>query len=254
MNALTRLEGSALIGFDEVERMAKVMSDSKLFGIQTPAQYMTLMFLAQAEGQHPATVAQDYDIIQGKPARKTHSVLARFQAAGGSVKWGTFTEARVSGTFTHPKGGSLEVEWTIEMAQRAGLAGKDNWKKTPRAMLRARVIAEGVRAVYPAALGGQMIVEEAIDLFRADGSIDADTGEMKNPPAPPAPKPHYSAESFAANLPAWRGVIESGRKSADQIIVMVESKQPLTDAQKAEIRACTPVIERVEPEVSHDAE
>ena len=245
MNAITNMETRPMIGIDEVERMAKTMAASKLFGIQTPEQYMTLMFLAQAEGQHPATVAQDYDIIQGRPARKTHSVLARFQAAGGSVQWGTFTEACVSGTFSHPRGGSLEVAWTIDMAQRAGLAGKDNWKKTPRAMLRARVIAEGVRAVYPAALGGQMIVEEALDLSRADGSIDAETGELKNPPAPPAPKPHYSDEAFAANLPAWRGVIESGRKSADQIIAMVQSKSPLTDEQRAAIHNCTVVVETV---------
>lgn len=234
------------MGFDEIERMAQVMADSKLFGIQTPAQYMTLMFLAQAEGQHPATVAQDYDIIQNNPARKTHSVLARFQSAGGTVQWGTFTEECVSGTFSHPKGGSLKVEWTMAMAQKAQLAAKDNWKKTPRAMLRARCIAEGVRAVYPAALGGALIVEEAMDLAKVDGEfIDGSTGEIKGTKTPPST---YSDESFAANIPAWRGVIESGRKSADQIIAMVESKQPLTEKQKADIRACTVIVESTSDE------
>jgi hypothetical protein len=62
--------------------------------------------------------------------------------------------------------------WTFEQAQKAGLTGKDNWKNYPRAMLRARCIAEGVRAVYPAAIGGLMVSEEAQDM----------------PPIPAAPK------------------------------------------------------------------
>jgi hypothetical protein len=52
----------------------------------------------------------------------------------------------------------------IEQAKKAGLTGKDNWKNYPRAMLRARCIAEGVRAVYPAAIGGMLVAEEAQDM------------------------------------------------------------------------------------------
>lgn len=242
MNALVRSESASLVTFNEIERMAAVMAESKLFGIQTAAQYMTLMFLAQAEGQHPATVAQDYDIIQGKPARKTHSVLARYQAAGGTVKWGKFTETVVSGTFSHPKGGSLEIEWTIEMAQRADLAGKDNWKKRPRAMLRARCIAEGVRATYPAALGGQMIVEEAIDLVNGgEPYVDASTGELKQggapatPPAPPAPQT-WPQDAFDKQFPRWSRAIAEGLKSHDDIVTLARSKAPLTSEQEVAIR------------------
>ena len=241
MSALTKHEsGGSLIGFDEVERMAAVMSKSKLFGIQTPEQYMTLMFLAQAEGQHPATVAQDYDIIQGRPARKTHSVLARYQAAGGKVQWDDFTETKVSGTFSHPSGGSLKVEWTIDMAQRAGLAGKDNWKKTPRAMLRARCIAEGVRATYPAALGGQLIVEEAADLvLGADAGAPKDMGmavEVERP-APPT----WPDEAFNAQLPRWTKAVEAGMKSVDDILALARSKGALTEDQERQIVDIRPI-------------
>jgi hypothetical protein len=124
------------------------------------------MLVAQAEGQHPATIAQDYDIIQGRAARKTHSVLARFQAAGGAVQWHELTDKRALATFSHPQGGDLKMEWTIDQARAAGLAGKDNWKHYPRAMLRARCIAEGVRAVYPGAIGGLLVAEEAQDMPR----------------------------------------------------------------------------------------
>jgi len=41
------------------------------------------------------------------------------------------------------------MSFTIEQAQRAGVTGKDNWKKYPEAMLRARCISALARAVYP---------------------------------------------------------------------------------------------------------
>lgn len=44
--------------------------------------------------------------------------------------------------------------FTIEDAQNAGLTGKDNWKKYPRAMLRSRCVAEMARTVFPDALCG----------------------------------------------------------------------------------------------------
>jgi hypothetical protein len=46
----------------------------------------------------------------------------------------------------------------------------------------------------------------------------------------------YPEDQFAKNLPAWHDVIRKGRKTADQIIAMAETKYPLTDAQKAEVR------------------
>jgi hypothetical protein len=155
---------SALVPFSDLSQMGHALAKSGLFGMKTPEQAIALMLVAQAEGMHPATIAQDYDIIQGRAARKTNSVLARFQAAGGRVEWHALTEQKADATFSHPAGGSLRMEWTIEQAKRAGLTGKDNWKNWPRAMLRARCIAEGVRAVYPGAIGGAMVSEEAQDL------------------------------------------------------------------------------------------
>jgi len=158
---------NAIIPFNEMESMAGYIVRSKLFGAKDEAQAMSLMLLAQAEGMHPMSAIQDFDIVQGRPARKTHSILARFQQAGGSVEWEEITGQRACGVFSHKQGGSLRVEWTIEQAKRIGLTGKDNWKNYPQAMLRARCIAEGVRAVFPGAIGGMMSVEEAQDIVAA---------------------------------------------------------------------------------------
>lgn len=155
---------SNIVPFQEMEGMASYIVRSKLFGAKDESQAMSLMLLAQAEGLHPMTAIQDFDIVQGRPARKTHSILARFQAAGGSVAWEEINGLRACGTFSHKQGGSLRVEWTFEQAKKAGLTNKDNWKNYPQAMLRARAIAEGVRAVFPGAIGGMLTVEEAQDL------------------------------------------------------------------------------------------
>ena len=225
----------------DMATMADAIARSGLFGMKTPEQALALMLVAQAEGQHPATITQDYDIIQGKACRKTHSVMARFQQMGGKVEWHTLTDGVAEATFSHPQGGSLRIAWTFEQAKKAGLTGKDNWRNYPRAMLRARCIAEGIRAVYPAAIGGMMVSEEAQDVpLRDMGAADVVSSERTEPRM--AEPPDYPAEAFAVNLPKWHALIDKGR-SADEIIATIETKGRLTDEQKCEIRRERNVIE-----------
>jgi hypothetical protein len=149
-----------LIPFDQTRLMAEAIAKSKLFGIQTAEQALALGLLCQAEGRHPAEAARDYHIINGKPSLKSEAMLARFQQAGGKVEWHDYTHESVSGTFSHPQGGSLKVSWTIKDAERAGLTGNPTWKKFPRQMLKARCISEAVRGIFPAVLSGLYAPEE----------------------------------------------------------------------------------------------
>ena len=158
---------SNLVPFNEIEQMATSIAASKLFGINNKDQAVALMLLCQAEGLHPAIAARDYHLIQGRPALKADAMLARFQQAGGSVTWKEYTNDAVTGLFTHPQGGSLEVTWTLKQAQSIGIASKDNWKNYPRAMLRARVISEGIRAVFPGCVVGVYTPEEVADFAPA---------------------------------------------------------------------------------------
>lgn len=147
----------------DITAMAQAITKSGLFGIKTPDQAVALMLVAQSEGRHPASVASEFDIIQGRPALKSQAALARFQAAGGKIQWGERTDTRVVLKGSHPSGGELTMEWTIEMAEKAGLTGKQTWKQWPRQMLSARAQAELVRALYPACLNGVYLVEEVQD-------------------------------------------------------------------------------------------
>lgn len=153
----------------DIERMAEVIARSKFFGVQTPDQAMALMLVAQAEGRHPASVAMDYHIIQGRPALKADAMLSRYQAAGGKVEWHEMTDQKVSATFTHPSSGSVRIDWDIDRAKRAGLMDKPGsmFNKYPRPMLRSRVVSEGTRASLPGVLGG-MYTPEEVGSFEKD--------------------------------------------------------------------------------------
>lgn len=163
MTALVTTQHTQL-PMSEVKEMAAVLSGSGLFGVKDPTQAMALMLIAQAEGRHPATIAQEYDVIQGRPALKSQATLARFQAAGGKIQWTKRSDTECAAVLSHPQGGECEICWTLERATKAGLTGKDNWKKFPAQMLAARVVAEGVRAVFPACLNGLYIAEEVQDM------------------------------------------------------------------------------------------
>lgn len=173
------------ISFSDMERLAVSVARSGLFGVKNPDQALALMAISQAEGRHPALIIRDYDIIQNRPAKKAEAMQRDFQAAGGRIEWHELTDTKAAATFSHPQGGSVKIDWDLARAQKAGFASKDNWKKFPRAMLRARVVSEGVRTVYPAATSGMYVPEEVRDFAPIDVTpqrqtidYDRETGEV----------------------------------------------------------------------------
>jgi hypothetical protein len=158
---------TALVPVADIEKMAVAIAKSKMFGMKTADEAFALMLIAQAEGMHPAIAARDYHVIQGRPTLKADAMLARFQNAGGKVQWDVYTDAEVTGTFSHPQGGSLKLTWTFAQAKTIGLTIKDNWKNYPRAMLRARCISEGIRTVYPGCVVGTYTAEELEEIPKA---------------------------------------------------------------------------------------
>jgi hypothetical protein len=179
---VTVVHSQPVIPFSDIERMAVAFAKSGLFGIKNQDQAVALMLIAQAQGMHPAIAAQDYHIVQGRPALKSDAMLARFQQAGGKVQWNTLTDQEVSATFTHPAGGSATIAWTIAQAKAANLTSKDVWKQYPRAMLRARVISEGIRTVYPGVSVGVYTPEEIAD-FDTKPEPKAVQAEVVAPPS-----------------------------------------------------------------------
>ena len=187
---------SNIVPIADIERMAVAVASSKLFGMKTKEEAIALMLVAQSEGLHPARAAMEYHIIQGRPALKADAMLARFQANGGKVDWKDYTDEKVSGVFSHPAGGSVTIDWTIDRAKQAGVYGKNpTWKSYPRAMLRSRCISEGIRTVYPGVSVGVYTVEEVQDFAEKDVTPE------KEPDAKPTPAPE-AIKAKAAQMKA----------------------------------------------------
>ena len=167
---------SNIVPLADIQQMAEVAAKSRMFGFKNSEEAMAIMLLCQAENLHPAIAMRDFHIIQGRPALKADAMLARFQQAGGSVQWKDYTDEKVTGVFSHPSGGSLEVSWSLAQAKSIGIANKDNWRNYPRAMLRARCVSEGIRSVYPGCVVGVYTPEEIQD-FKPYKPIDMGIAE-----------------------------------------------------------------------------
>ncbi|MFO0453070.1 MAG: hypothetical protein ACK52I_31160, partial [Pseudomonadota bacterium] len=107
------------IPVSDVERMARAVASSKLFGVKSPDEALALMLIAQAEGRHPASAANDYNIIQGRPAKKADAMLRDFLSAGGKVQWLALDDKQAEATFSHPSGGTVTIGWDMARAKAA---------------------------------------------------------------------------------------------------------------------------------------
>lgn len=181
----------------DMERMARAVVESRLFGISSEAQAMTLMLLAQAEGRHPVLAARDYHIIEGRPSKSSEAMMRDFLAAGGQVDWHQLDDDAAEASFRHARGGEVTLRWDIARAKQAGLLGRrgDMYGKYPRAMLRSRCVSEGIRTVFPAATSGMYVPEETADIVPrrpresrmkdvTPPPYDPETGEYHSPNAP----------------------------------------------------------------------
>lgn len=226
-----------LVPITEMQTMAEVIAQSGLFGIKTPTQALALGLLCQAEGRHPAEAARDYHIIQGRPTLKADAMLARFQQAGGRVEWTRYDDQAVVGVFTHPSGGKLTLEWTMERAKAAGLAGKEVWKQYPRNMLRSRVISEAIRTIYPGVLSG-CYLEDEIEPVQAV----ATQAPVQALPAPAFPTEQWQeAIRTADSLDALRTVFMDAVKNAQE-----------AQAGPTAINLITAAKDQRKAELSHD--
>ena len=108
------------------------------------------------------------------------------------------------------------------------------WTSHPYRMLRHKAMIQAARLAF--GFVGIYDTDEAERIVESTApaakQIDPNTGEITAKALPP-----YSDEAFSKNLGAWQGLIEAGKKTADQIIAMVSSKATLNEDQIYMIRA-----------------
>lgn len=75
-----------------------------------------------------------------------------------------------------------------------------------------------------------------------ENGVVIDSGE--EPEQAREEKAFYDETLFKKNLPAWTKLIQDGKKTAEQVIAMANSKAPLTDAQQKQVQAIKPTVNK----------
>jgi hypothetical protein len=224
-------KNAQMVPYEEVQKLATAVARSGMFqAFKNPEQALVLMMMAQVEGCHPMQAVQRYDVIQGKPAKKSDAMLADFQQRGGKVTWTEYTDEAVEAEFAS-KGMDkpCRVRWTYKQAEAAGLTGKPTWKQFKRQMLKARVISEGVRISDPGVVAGLYTPEEVGDFDSKLPSpiVEAHMADAQQEQAQPAPQPEASAEDKVRDAKVRALVIAmsaAGIKAKDDVLAWLEIK------------------------------
>lgn len=124
------------------------------------------------------------------------------------------------------------------------LAGENNFEMYARKVALLQVLKympssielANAITVSHAAEAGQSAVIEGDFVTVSSETVDQDTGEITQQSARPA-LAELTDEAFGKSLAGWRGLIETGRKTADEIIAMVSSKNTMSQDQIAMLRA-----------------
>ena len=224
--------------FDQALTFCNYLADSDLVPKDfkgKPANCLIAMQWGAELGLKPLQALQNLAIINGRPALWGDAVIALVRSSPLCEFISETDDGNTATCRVKRRGEPEEVRtFSVEDARAAGLIGKQGpWTQYPKRMRQMRARAFALRDVFPDVLRGLPIAEEVMD-------IPTVHVEQSRPAAVSAitERKAYPAEDFDKNLPAWRGVIEAGRRSAADIIAMAESKGELTEEQKAQIRAC----------------
>lgn len=221
--------------------LADIMSKASLIPTHLqgkPGDCLLIVMQAQRWGMDAASVAQCTSVVHGKLCYEGKLVAAAMYAMGaidGRLRY-DFTGAGDNRQVTvtgRPRGSNADqsVEGTVGNWKTAN----EQWKKQPDDMLVYRGTRQWARRYAPEALLGVYTPDELEDAPPAQDHRVVATVIPTRPE-----ETDYPAADFAENLPKWRAVIESGRKSADDIIAMVSTKGRLTEDQAKQIRDCAP--------------
>lgn len=154
---------------DEVTDLAERLSKSTLLPKsmqgKMPDVLVTIM-AGQEMGLAPMASLRSFHVIEGKPVLSADGMVALVLGSGKALYFERVEESETSVTYETMRVGSKtprRCTWTMEMAKKAALHQKDNWRCYPRQMLASRSKKELAVDVYPDVLAGCYLEDEIED-------------------------------------------------------------------------------------------
>lgn len=178
---------SALVGgFEDSWRLARAFQESGYFPtVRSQAQALVKILAGQEMGIGPFQSMSKIHVWNG-------NIQIGYQLIGRRIKESGRYNYRVTSrdakhcTITFFE--RWQEEWqeagkstfTMDDAQRMGLAGKDNWRKQPQKMMFARALSSGANEYCPDVFGGPVFSIEADDLTTIE--VEKGTAEVLDGP------------------------------------------------------------------------
>lgn len=266
MNALTKIENTAITSMPESELM-EVLQSSLYPGASLPSIKLVLGY-CKAAGldpmRKPVHIVPMWDakaqamrdvVMPGIGLYRTDASRTGECAGVTEPEFGPdVTEAIGGQTITFPLWCRVTVSrrmptgemstftarefWKENYAVKGGkeksIAPNAMWTKRPYGQIAKCAEAQALRKAFPE-VGSQPTADEMegkpLDMGMAD--------VVQPPPPPPAPQaaPVWPDDKFAAQLPRWTKAIAEGLRTHEQIIDMAKTKGELTAAQVEQIKA-----------------
>lgn len=233
---------------DRIERIAERMAAGKM----TVPEYlrgnvgdcMAIAMQAMLWNMDPFAVAQKTHIVSGRLGYEAQLVIAVIQNSG-AIRGSFRFETRGNGANVEVRAGAVlrgesEVTWG-EWLSASSVTTKNSplWKTNPVQQMSYLQAKNWGRLYCPGAILGVYSADELLD---AMGDAPSPVATMS--PAPRAPElPAYPAEDFTKNFPAWRKLVDSGKKTAADLLAMLSTKATFSDEQRAAILALQPAAQ-----------
>ena len=221
----------------EAMQLAELMANSQMVPKDfqgMPGNVLVAVQMGAEIGLPPMQAIQNIAVINGRPALWGDAVKAVILGSHLCEKFEeTFDEQAMVATAVVKRKGHNEVIATFSQvdAVKAGLWTKAGpWTQYPKRMLQMRARGFAARDVFADVLKGLSVAEEQLDIAEKDvtpiySAPIEETGEIA----------YYPSESFDKNFPKWEQAILNNRKTANEVIAMIESKGALTEDQKNQI-------------------
>lgn len=198
---------------DQAMRLCDMLAKSALVPQAVrgkPADIFVILATGRELGIGPMQALSDINVIQGKPVFSADLMIAQCKRRSDVCQYIRLVESTdTAATYETQRVGAPAPErftFTLEDARKMGLAGKDNWQKQPKTMLRRRAGAALAREVYP-------------DLVRG---YDPDEAADFAPPVRVAVAPQ-PVEEPAAILPSTLTEPDNTQRAAEAIVEQVEA-------------------------------